>query len=588
MKKAIMRILGLGIIVSLVLMLFPALPVFAENDIDLSPTQGAVGATVTVTGENFDDYVPTATYDYYAVIYFAKDSTSLGRTLTAYVDTYKLVTESTDPIDTDGSFEASFHVPSALTDGSDDEDVTEGTYYVYVTLRRYNNNTGDETYMNTIRAKATFTVTGSASISLSPSSGAAGSDVTINGTSFPASSSLTFKFDGSTVSRKSGSSSTSSTGTFSSVITVPSTASAGSHTISVTAGSVTREATFTVTASAVLDPLSPSSGTAGTDVTVSGANFPASTALTFKFDTQTITPKSGDTSTRASGTFLTTITIPQNATAGAHPIPVTAGTASASATFTVTASPEVSITPSSGTAGTDVTVSGAHFPASTALTFKFDTQTVTPKSGDAITNAQGGFNSVLTIPQNAAAGVHSISVTAGTSTVAVSFTVVATTPTPTATTPTTTTTTTPTATTPRPSVTKPPVTPEIGAKERLPVDFDWTDVVSANPPVTYTLQIATDKNFTPGSIILEKKGLTQSAYTLSEMDIPNLATQATYYWRVKASDTVAQDIWTTSGEFYLAPPFRFPTWAIYAGAVAGGIIIFLLGFWVGRRTAFYY
>ena len=138
----VLRILGVMLILSTLAAVIPAVPAFAAiNEISISPTSGKIGDTVTVIGENWDAYTPGAN-EYWAEIYFAKDSVNLLKLIGSDdVNTYKFVGESDDSIDSDGYFEATFTVPSRLSDGTDDEDVTTGDYYVYVTI--YKDTTGD-------------------------------------------------------------------------------------------------------------------------------------------------------------------------------------------------------------------------------------------------------------------------------------------------------------------------------------------------------------------------------------------------------------------------------------------------------------
>jgi outer membrane protein OmpA-like peptidoglycan-associated protein len=666
-RTRIFRIFGIAVILSLLVLAVPALPAMAAT-IELDPSSGEIGDSIHVTSDDFTAYVPTSTLDSYAEIYFAKDSASISSgQIDDEVDTYAWVAESDDMIDEDGYFEADFEVPDELNEGDDDEDVDTGTYYVYVTITRYDVDTGDESSVSlTIRAKATFTVTGGEEgtlNTLSPASGLAGTTVTVSGSNFAASSTITFKFDSTTLTPKSGSTKTSSSGSFTSTLTIPSTATAGSHIIYVTVSGTTDSATFTITANAALDPLSPATGKAGTDVTIMGSNFPASTALVFKFGTTTVTPKSGNTATGSGGQFLSVITVPAAATAGAHTITVTAGSGTATATFTVTASAALDpLSPATGKAGTDVTVSGVNFLVSYPIIFKFDSATLSPKSGDVNTGTSGSFTSIITIPQDATADAHTISVTVGTATVTAPFTVTGAPPPPTPTpTPSkailsinqsgntigsligiggagftpganvtfkydstlvatvkadasglvmatfkappskggphyiivsdgaNTANTTYTVETKAPPV-PPPLLPEMGAKVKSPITFDWTDVTDDSLPVTYELQIATDKTFTTSSIVLDKKALDKSEYIFTETDELDLAGQADpYFWRVKSIDAALNESgWTGTGEFYVGAPSSFPKWALYTIIAVAALLIFFIGFWIGRRTAFYY
>jgi hypothetical protein len=47
-------------------------------------------------------------------------------------------------------------------------------------------------------------------------------------------------------------------------------------------------------------------------------------------------------------------------------------------------------------------------------------------------------------------------------------------------------------------------------------------------------------------------------------------------------------MWVGAGEFSVAAPFTIPDWALYTLMGLGGLFLFGLGYWLGRRTAFYY
>ena len=135
-----------------------------------------------------------------------------------------------------------------------------------------------------------------------------------------------------------------------------------------------------------------------------------------------------------------------------------------------------------------------------------------------------------------------------------------------------------------------PLIPPMGAKVNEPVTFDWEEVADPSSPVSYSLQIAIDKSFTGSSMMLEKTDITKSTYTLTEAETLKLAgKQIPYYWRIKAIDAAQNEgDWTGAGEFYIAQPFALTGWLLYLAIGIGALIIFLLGIWIGRRTAFYY
>jgi len=137
---------------------------------------------------------------------------------------------------------------------------------------------------------------------------------------------------------------------------------------------------------------------------------------------------------------------------------------------------------------------------------------------------------------------------------------------------------------PAPALLLPEMDPEMDSKADAEVYFDWKDVTNLSPPITYHLQVASDKNFT--SLVLEKKGLTKSEYTLTEQEkLDAVKKEVPYYWRVKAIDSDANEgEWSTAGSFYVG--FTFPGWAIYTliGFVAA--LVGFLAFWLGRRTTY--
>jgi len=134
-----------------------------------------------------------------------------------------------------------------------------------------------------------------------------------------------------------------------------------------------------------------------------------------------------------------------------------------------------------------------------------------------------------------------------------------------------------------------PLLPETDTRpETKQIRFDWHDVTSLNQPVTYNLQVAADDSFT--AIILDKKGLTQSEYTLTEEEeLEAVKQEAPYYWRVKAIDGAENESkWSTPRPFYVGFSFAPPGWLLYTLIILGVILLAILAFWLGRRTAYYH
>jgi hypothetical protein len=132
-----------------------------------------------------------------------------------------------------------------------------------------------------------------------------------------------------------------------------------------------------------------------------------------------------------------------------------------------------------------------------------------------------------------------------------------------------------------------PLLPELGVKAEQPVHFDWKDVDDPSG-VTFTFQIATHKDFAANSIVLEKKDITKSEYTTEEEQLGPVSEKEPYYWRIRAIDGASNESeWSAPGSFYVGVPFALPGWAIYVLFGMGAIIIGYLGFRLGRRSAYY-
>ncbi len=128
--------------------------------------------------------------------------------------------------------------------------------------------------------------------------------------------------------------------------------------------------------------------------------------------------------------------------------------------------------------------------------------------------------------------------------------------------------------------------PADGSEAEAETYFDWEDAASLNPPVTYHLQVATDAEF--ARIVLEKEGLEQSSYQITEQEALEARKQAVpYYWRVRGVDGAGNPgDWSEPGTFGVAFAFSLPSWAIYILIAMGAAVIAALTFWLGRRTAY--
>jgi hypothetical protein len=202
----------------------------------LSPTSGAVGASVTITGTNFGSTQGTST---------VKFNATTVTTITSWSAT-SIVAK----------------VPTGATTGN-----------VVVHASGVDSN-----------GKA-FTVLSTPNItSLSPTSGSVGASVTITGTNFGSTQGTsTVKFNATTVTTITSWSATSI------VAKVPTGATTGNVVVTVS-GVASNGSAFTVVAAPSISSLSPTSGAVGASVTITGSNFGATQGTsTVKFNTTTAT-----------------------------------------------------------------------------------------------------------------------------------------------------------------------------------------------------------------------------------------------------------------------------------------------------------
>lgn len=400
-----------------------------------------------------------------------------------------------------------------------------------------------------VLASAYFTVI-SASIDIDRDDGQVGTEVEIDGEDFNANEDITVEYDGDDIDIEEGDDDTDSDGDFSCTIIIPESA-AGEHTITVTSDDTgaTAEAEFTVEPAI---SISPTEGAAGTSVTISGTGFNQDDDITISFAASEI-PTAIETD--SNGSFSGTFKVPAKSK-DTYKVKASDGTNKESVNFTVTAGASIDTT--TGNIGSSLTISGTGFIASGTVTVKYDDVQVATTTAD----ANGKFSVTFDVPASQH-GDHTITASDGITTKQFTFTMES----------------------------EPPEVPALllpadNIKVEAGVSFDWEDVEDVSG-VTYTFQIASDKDFT--SIVLEKEGLTDSEYTLpEETNLKSAKKDAPYYWRVKAIDGAFNESeWTTSRSFYSG--FQWPElkgWLLYLLIGVGAVLIGLLGFWIGRRTAY--
>jgi len=346
--------------------------------LSISPTQGPTGTTVTLTGSG---YAPSTGY---AFCFGSSSAACPGGTSTTFTST-------------SGGAIPSGTTISSPASGNAYVDVSQGT-----------------AGLNFITSKA-FTAT-TPSITLTPAQGPKGISVSVSGLGFSISTKIgTFTFNGAAPVQTCTAQTTSASGAFSCTFTVPSSA-AGIYTAVASGNDVgsvsgdTASTSFTITAPSILE--SPAQGPKGISVTVTGTGYtPGATITTFTFNgatpgTQTCTAKV----VTAYGGFSCAYTVPTGSSAGAYTVVATGsdgGFDTDSDIFTVT-TPAIVLSPTSGGAGTSVTVTGSGFTPGVAITtFTYNgaapgTQTCTSQ----VVGTGGGFSCSFTVPSGVG-GSHS-------------------------------------------------------------------------------------------------------------------------------------------------------------------------------------
>ena len=621
----IFRILAAALILALLAVAVPARPALAQAYLDVSPSQGEVDDRIDIYGNYFN---ASAT----VYIYFVSDEAAEGDRLDYEVESYEHVRSVASSAT--GDFYTYLTVPDELDDGDEEHNVRGGTYYICATYSG----------SRIIQAVDRFTVETTGEITLDLDGGVVGTEVEITGTGFDEEEDIEVQYDGDEVDIESGDDETDNDGEFSCTVIIPESA-AGEHTITVIGGDseIEIEATFTVEPKITI---APESGAAGTTITVSGTGFGYRVDFSIFFDVDAVIE---DETTDRDGSFEATFTVPSKG-AGSYDVEAEDEDDNLdTAEFTITAA-AASFSPTSGHAGTEVTVSGTGFGASQEITITFDAMEVKKTTSEAdgsfsasftvpergagtykikasdgtntkesnfeiivsasispvtstaspghigskltisgtgfipgktvtvtydgnqatttIVNTDGTFSATFDAPASTG-GAHTIVATDLTNTQQFTF-VMESTPPP----------------TPR------PLKPEMSIKAEAQAYFDWEEVTDPSG-VTYTLQIATEnftsESFSEGSIVLEKTGLTQTEYTITEIEaLESVSKDSPYYWHVKAIDgALNESQWSGAGSFYVGFSFGLPQPIIYTLCGIGALLLGIFGFWLGRKTAYY-
>ncbi|MFC1911809.1 hypothetical protein ACFLXG_01445 [Chloroflexota bacterium] len=606
------RLLVIALLLPLLLVVIPGTVVMAAPVVTISPDSGAAGTRVTVNCANFESYIGDNIY-----IYF--DS--------AKISTTPVVVPQT------GSFSYSFNIPT---------DAEPGSHIVRVKVEL-------PTLVLRTLIDASFTVIES-EIELDRETGPVGTEVTIDGKGFYANSMVTLLYENRTTDVL-GTVMVNAAGEFSYNFNVPSNTAGEHKIIAENAYGNSAEAAFEVLPVIALHPTSGATGEM-LNIRGTGFGFKSDVAVHFKYD------EVAYAKTDEYGNFDVSFNVP-DLNLGTYDVQAEDGDGNKDkADFTVTSG--ASLDKSTGHVGMGLIVSGTGFIAGGTVAIKYDNISVTTVASD----SNGAFEATFQVPTSKY-GDHTVTVSDGVNTKELTFAMESQAP------------QVPALSVPaiageaKPgvhfgwrsvsdfsppityklqvasdrdftaivleksglskseytltegeklaavkketpyywrvsavdgaynesgwsapwsfSVPEPPVPVLLLPEARVEADaeayFDWEDVAHLIPPITYKLQIASDKDFT--AIVLEKSGLNKSEYALTEEEkLAAVKEEAPYYWRVKAIDSEGNESeWAAAGSFYVG--FTMPGWITYLLIGFGVIFIGFLAFWLGRRTAYY-
>ncbi|MBI4188263.1 MAG: IPT/TIG domain-containing protein [Chloroflexi bacterium] len=665
----IWRTVVAALLLGLSLVSVPATPVKAAvGTITIYPLSGPVGTEVSVTASGFSANITyTVTFSSTNV---ATGNTSTGSFITNFfVPSYPrgsyavTATTAADTTNSTASFTVTPDIILSSLSGSIGDTVTvsgrgfnaSSTVRIYfdsavvaTTTATASGTFSGVTFAVPLSSRGAHTVKGNDStgdspgvsfnsfqkMSITPTSGVVGDKVTVSGSGFAASGSVTIYFDDGQVATAS----TDSAGGFTNIAFNVPESFHGSHTVKATdaAGNYdTRD--FTTNPSLTIDPVS---GIAGTKVTVNGTGFSADSVIVISVDASQIATSPAAITTGSKGSFSASFTVPTVAS-GSHQIQASDGTNTGSKAFTT--APSMSLNPVSGFVGAKAAAKGTGFLANQPITILFDNVSVKTANSD----AAGSFNISFDVPVRPA-GTYKVKVSDGTNTKEADFTVL------------TDATIDPATSTAVPGYVGMTVTvsgvgfsagktatvtydgkqiatmtvasdskftvtfntppskagthaviiadginsisrsfimestppspptlskPETDTKTKAEASFDWTEVTDPSG-VTYILQVARDKEFGKESIVLEKAGLTLSEYTLTKAEkLESVSKNTPYYWRVKAVDGASNEsAWSSARSFYvgivLSQSLIYVIIGIFAVILAGG------AFWLGRKSAY--
>ncbi len=510
--------------------------------------------------------------------------------------------------DATGSFNGSFTVP----------ETTQGLHSII----------GKDTLNYTSRLNFTVNPT----IKVAQTNTSTDSQISVTGSGFSGSSSISFYVDGEKINTLASSSLNGSIASLK--IAVP-TVSSGSHTLKVMDSKGFFDTSkITVTSSI---SISPGSGTAGTSVRIKGSGFTSKARIYVFYHDQVVTTEPAVIMCDTAGNFAASFKIPASES-GSFNIRVTDGANNCNGNFTLTASAQLEKT--SGTVGSEVTVNGSGFKAGTGLNIKFDNTGIASDS----VGPDGIFATTFKVP-SALPGLHKVLVTDSLNPISLNFYIEASAQISTSKgtgniatgnvgSPVTVSGNgfTPEATVSITYDSEPVGTAKVGAtgsfsavfsappsqggnhivaatdgvnefsyifvmetiapsapvclfplkddKGEALTKFQWLGVTDPSG-VTYRFQISKDPDFK--QLLMDKNNLSSPVYQLTQEEkLQAGGKNQPYYWRVQASDNASNSSpWSPTSSFYVG--FVIPAYFLYSFFGLVGLVVFAGGCVIGTR-----
>jgi hypothetical protein len=523
----ICRLLASTIVIITLLIVFAAVPA-AGASVRLNPKEGGIGDWIDI------EYSGDSTVRFY----FSSDEADIGDKIGDQVRAYY------KPINTN-----IFQVPGRLEDGTHQEDVHGGEYYVYAVAAN-----------KEIVAIATFTVI-KGEIWLEVEEGSVGDEVGISGDDFRTGQAIAVKYGEDKIDITGGDTVTDNEGKFTCIVTIPDSV-LGEHVIIVADESGDEsEAVFTVEPKITLVP---SQQEGGKEVEVIGTGFVAEYAITLTLDGTRVDTNPHYIETNLRGTFSCVFAAPL------YGNPATVKVLASDKKYNkaeaqlmviggIRFSPAITRT-FPGYVGMELTIYGVGFAKGEEVTIAYYEGDEVIATETTTAELNGNFDFVFIVPPSIA-GSHVIKATDGATTAAANFIMESVVP-------------------PVPV----PKQPEVAGTVVEKAHFDWSDVTDPSG-VSYNLQVASDADFS--AIAAEKSGLPLSEYTLTEGEKLAPAGQKAYYWRVKAVDGASNEgKWSTVGLFYVGSSGTAMSGGVwYILYVVIGLVLAGLVFWFYRRRS---